>query len=70
MGIPLRTLIVEDSEDDALLLVRALQKEGCDLEYERIKTADAMGEALNKKTWDIVISDYNMPHFSGHAALA
>ena len=70
MGVPLRTLIIEDSEDDALLLVRTLQKGGYDLSYERVETADAMGEAITKKTWDVIISDYSMPHFSGHAAQA
>jgi PAS domain S-box-containing protein len=69
MGIPLRILIIEDSEDDALFVVRVLQKGGYDLEYERVETADAMGEALERGTWDIIISDYNMPHFSGYAAL-
>ena len=65
MGIPLRTLIIEDSEDDALLVVRALQKGGYDPAYERVETADAMGEALGRETWDIIISDHNLPHFSG-----
>ena len=46
MGIPLRTLIIEDSEDDALLVVRTLRKGGYDPAYERVETADAMGEAL------------------------
>jgi PAS domain S-box-containing protein/putative nucleotidyltransferase with HDIG domain len=69
MGIPLRTLIIEDSEDDALLVVRVLQKGGYDPEYECVETADAMREALEKGAWDIIISDYNMPHFSGPAAL-
>jgi PAS domain S-box-containing protein len=69
MGIPLRTLIIEDSEDDALFVVRVLQKGGYDPEYERVETADAMREALERGTWDIIISDYNMPHFSGYAAL-
>jgi PAS domain S-box-containing protein/putative nucleotidyltransferase with HDIG domain len=69
MGIPLRTLIIEDSEDDSLLVVRVLQKGGYDLEYERVETADAMREALERGAWDIIISDYNMPHFSGYAAL-
>ena len=70
MGIPLRILIIEDVEDDALLVMRVLQKGGYDPAYERVETADAMGEALGRETWDIIISDYSMPHFSGPAALA
>ena len=69
MGIPLRTLIIEDSEDDALLVVRALQKGGYDPAWELVETADAMREALEREAWDIIISDYKMPHFSGLAAL-
>ena len=69
MGIPLRTLIIEDSEDDALMVVRTLEKGGYDPAYERVETRDAMGEALERGPWDIIISDYKMPHFSGLAAL-
>lgn len=70
MGIPLRTLIVEDSENDALLVVRVLQKGGYDPAYKRVETADAMGEAIGRERWDIILSDYSMPHFSCRAALA
>jgi PAS domain S-box-containing protein len=69
MGIPLRTLIIEDSEDDTLLMIRLLRKAGYDPAYERVETADAMHEALERQTWDIIISDYNMPNFDGLAAL-
>jgi len=69
MGIPLRTLIIEDSEDDTLLLICVLQKGGYDPAHERVETADAMHEALERETWDIIISDYKMPRFNGLAAL-
>jgi PAS domain S-box-containing protein len=69
MNQPLRILIVEDSEADALLLVRVLQKGGYDPAYERVETADAMGEALGREAWDVIISDYKMPQFSGLGAL-
>jgi PAS domain S-box-containing protein len=70
MGVPLRVLIVEDREDDALLLQRVLQRAGYDLTFERVDTADAMHAALEARTWDIVIADYAMPEFNGLAALA
>jgi signal transduction histidine kinase/DNA-binding response OmpR family regulator len=70
MGTPLRVLIVEDSEDDALLLVRALRRGGYDPTFERIETPTAMTAALGQQTWDVVISDYAMPHFSALEALA
>jgi PAS domain S-box-containing protein/putative nucleotidyltransferase with HDIG domain len=66
----LRVLIVEDSEDDTLLLVRKLQHEGYDVVFERVETAEAMKAALEREKWDIILSDYSMPHFSGTAALS
>ena len=62
-------LIVEDSADDAELMVRALRRAGVDPAYERVETAPAMEEALARRSWDLVISDYSMPHFSGLGAL-
>jgi len=70
MSTPLHILIVEDSEDDALLLMRALRQGGYDLTFERVDTAAAMKAALAQQTWDIIISDYNMPNFDGLTALA
>jgi signal transduction histidine kinase/FixJ family two-component response regulator len=69
MGTPLRVLIVEDSENDALLLLRELRHGGYDPTFERVDTATAMSAALAKQTWDIVLADYAMPHFSAPAAL-
>jgi signal transduction histidine kinase len=70
MGQKLRVLIVEDSERDAALLVRELQRGGYDLAFERVDTPDAMNAAIEKQTWDLVVSDYSMPCFSAQAALA
>lgn len=69
MSRPLRVLIVEDSEDDAALLLRELRRGGYDPLYERVDTAAAMKAALNKQTWDIIVSDYSMPQFTAPAAL-
>ncbi|HEX7669399.1 MAG TPA: PAS domain S-box protein, partial [Polyangiaceae bacterium] len=66
---PLRALVVEDSEDDALLLARELRRGGCDVTYERVETAGDMKAALESGAWDVVISDYSMPHFSAPGAL-
>ncbi|MBN2103457.1 response regulator [bacterium] len=66
---PLRVLIVEDSEDDALLLVHALQQGGYSPEYKRVYTRDAMIAALDKETWEVIIADYLMPRFSAPDAL-
>lgn len=69
MSKQLRVLVVEDSKDDVLLLIRELKRGGYQPEYERVDTADAMNAALDSKKWDIIISDYVMPRFSGLSAL-
>lgn len=70
MTIPLRTLIIEDSEDDVILLTRALKLGGYDPDVLRVETPENMRTALLSETWDIIISDYSMPRFSGLAALS
>ncbi|HEY3365521.1 MAG TPA: response regulator [Symbiobacteriaceae bacterium] len=70
MGIPLRVLNVEDSEDDALLLLRHLSRAGYEVTFERVDTSAAMEAAMDTHKWDIVITDYVLPHFSGPAAVA
>ncbi len=69
MGTSIRVLIVEDSEDDALLLINDLCEAGLVTVFERVDTAEAMKAALATQKWDIVISDYSMPHFSARGAL-
>jgi len=70
VSVPLRVLIAEDSEDDALLLVRELRRGGYELSYERVASAAAMAAALDRQGWDLVIGDHSMPHFSGLTALS
>lgn len=65
----LRVLIVEDSEYDAELLVRQLQRARYEVAFERVETAEAMSVALAGNNWDVVMADYVMPHFSGLEAL-
>ncbi|MGB6068297.1 MAG: PAS domain S-box protein, partial [Desulfomonilaceae bacterium] len=65
----LRVLIVEDSEDDALLMVNELECTGYKVAYKRVQTAEETGHALARDTWDLVLADFKMPRFSGNAAL-
>lgn len=65
----LRVLIVDDSEDDALLSLRGLRAGGFEPEFQRVETPDAMAAALAARPWDIILSDYSMSHFSGLSAL-
>jgi len=69
MGKPLRLLLVEDSEDDALLTVRLLERSGFDITYERVDTSAALSVALERQDWDMIVADCSMPAFSGTAAL-
>ena len=69
MTTPLKVLIVEDSEDDALLISHELRRGGYEVAYRRVETETEMITALQLETWDLVISDYIMPTFSGPDAL-
>ena len=66
---PLKVLIVEDSEHDAALLLRELQKAGYSVVHRRVETADEMTDALESEHWDVVLSDYVLPSFSGLDAI-
>lgn len=65
----LKVLIADDSEDDALLLVRQLKKGGLTCWFERVDTAEDMRVSLNRQHWDLVVTDHNMPAFSSSEAL-
>ncbi|HWP56451.1 MAG TPA: ATP-binding protein [Candidatus Acidoferrales bacterium] len=69
MATPLRVLIIEDSEDDAELVVRELRRAQYDVCFERVDTSECLTEALRSRPWDLVISDYSMPQFRGTDAL-
>jgi signal transduction histidine kinase len=62
-------LIVEDSEPDALLIIRELRRGGYEPTVERVQTAEAMRMALADRVWDVVLADYSMPGFGATAAL-
>jgi PAS domain S-box-containing protein len=67
---PLRVLIVEDSKSDIALLLLVLRAGGFEVTHEAVATQAAMRGALRHHQWDLIISDYAMPQFSGSAALA
>lgn len=66
----LTVLIVEDSAEDAQLLVRELQRGGFQVTYERVQTGESLKRALERRGWDLVFCDYTLPQFSGREALA
>jgi hypothetical protein len=65
----LHILLVEDLEDDATLIVHEIKRGGYRCEYVRVEDLAGMEAELEKKHWDVVISDYNLPQFSALAAL-
>lgn len=67
---PLRILLVEDSPDDADLILFELNNAASVAVSERVETAGQMRAAVKKGGWDVVISDFNLPGFGAHEALA
>ena len=67
---PLRVLIVDDSEADALLLLEEIRRAGYAPTHERVETAQAMTTALGRQSWDVIFSDHRMPEFDSVGALA
>ena len=69
MPAELRVLIVEDSDDDAQLMLREIRQGGYAVQSERVQTQADMEAALARQPWDLILSDYTMPHFSAMGAL-
>ncbi len=69
MGTYLRILIIEDSRDDAHLILREIQRGGYEAESERVETADAMQAALTRQSWDLILCDFSLPSFNAPKAL-
>ncbi len=67
---PLRLLLVEDSEDDAALLLRELRRSGYDISHTRVETREALERALDAGPWDVIIADYALPRFDGVSAFS
>lgn len=65
----LSLLLVEDSLEDAELLLAHLHEAGLKVSYFRVDTAEAMAKALRNSVWDLVISDFSLPRFNGLDAL-
>lgn len=69
MEKPLRVLLIDDSADDAKIVVRELKHGGYEPDYDLVDSADTVRAALDNSTWDLVLADYTMPGFSGLDAL-
>ncbi|HEV2694364.1 MAG TPA: PAS domain S-box protein [Verrucomicrobiae bacterium] len=69
MPKPLHILLVEDSEVDAELLLAELRFKDFKPVYRRVQSSWELADALNQHEWDVIISDYYLPQFSGPEAL-
>ena len=65
----LNVLLIEDSEDDALLMINELELAGFSIVSKRVETVEAMTHAIETEDWDLILADYKLPHFSGMEAL-
>jgi diguanylate cyclase (GGDEF)-like protein/PAS domain S-box-containing protein len=65
----LQVLIIEDNEDDTELLLAALRQGGFEPVHECVQNAEEMCAALARREWDVIISDFALPDFSGIDAL-
>ena len=70
MAIPLRVLIIEDSDSDAALNVRVLETAGYKVTHEIVTTAKEMKAALHTQTFGLIIADHSLPQFDSLKALA
>jgi signal transduction histidine kinase len=69
MSTQLRVLLIEDSEDDAWLLTRRLQKDGYVVDARRVETLEGISAALAHGSWDAIIADYSLPQLTAVEAL-
>jgi len=68
MSQPIRVLLAEDNHADAELVLRALRQAGFEPDWHRVETEPDFLEQLMPDL-DIILSDYEMPTFSGPRAL-
>lgn len=68
MGVPLKLLLVEDSPDDAELMIHELRRGGFELSCHQVDNeADFLARLA--ETPDLILSDFALPQFSGMKAL-
>jgi PAS domain S-box-containing protein len=69
LGAPLRVLLIEDSPENAELIVGELRRAGYDPDAERVDTLEATVAALGAHPWDVIFVDQSLPGHSGYDAL-
>ena len=69
MATALSLLLVEDSADDAELLLRQLRRAGIEANHRRVVSEAALREALAERSWQAILSDNSLPQFDAHGVL-
>jgi hypothetical protein len=67
--IPLSLLLIEDSEEDALIILHELKQGGYDIDFEQVDSSGKLEASLAARSWELILSDFAMPQFSGTVAL-
>jgi PAS domain S-box-containing protein len=65
----LRVLVIDDSEDDALMIIHTLRQSVCSVQWTRVDSAPDMEVALESQDFEAILCDYTMPYFDAMAAL-
>jgi len=68
-GKTVNVLLIEDSEDDAMLIVYELEHGGYDVDFERCDSSDTIKDALSRREWEVILSDHAMPRICAPEAL-
>ncbi len=69
-SVPLKVLIIEDSEADVLPIIHELKKGDYHPVYERVETSASVQKALREKSWDVILCGYDLPQFNASTAIA
>jgi len=69
MGKNLNTLIIDNSEHNAAIYIKTLQKGGYNVTAKQIKTKQKFKLALKENSWDIILYGYKLPKFNSNSAL-
>ena len=65
----IRVLLVEDSSDDVELVLRQLRRDGFEVEFDAVQTAEDFARCIRTKSYDVILTDYNLPQWTGMEAL-
>ncbi|MDE3067492.1 MAG: response regulator [Verrucomicrobiota bacterium] len=67
---PVRVLHLEDDPNDPVLVAELLRTGGLQCDFVTARTEAEFTDALRRARFDLIISDYTLPHYDGLAALS